>query len=100
MITLNNNNLHAVEKSNSKSRSKGNSKTNLDKNAFKGVVMQNDKMVPSDDLQGFNSMQKINNQSPIEIPSSSNTSQQSKKTFSQSLVSNTNQHAPEVKRIG
>ena len=45
-------------------------------------------------------MQKINTQSPIDIPSSSNTSKHSNKTFSQSLVSNTNQYAPEVKKIG
>jgi len=39
MINLNNNNMHAIEKSTSKSRSKGNNKNNIDKNAFKGVIM-------------------------------------------------------------
>lgn len=57
MINLNNNNIHANDNSTSKSRSKGQSKANIDKNAFNGIIIQsNEKMIPSDDMQGFKEM--------------------------------------------
>jgi hypothetical protein len=83
MINLNNNKLINQNHTPGKGRVKA-KKGSVDKTMPQGVMMQvnNEKLSFTDEMQQFAVLQKITTQSPIEIPSSSNTSKHSNKTFS------------------